>query len=270
MKKILAIFLGLLLLCFAGCGKTEKKTEKKDNTSSKIKTVSAVDCDYEWKTHPGDYKLIALTFDDAPYFPNKTGNYTVNMIKTLKQYEGAGTLFVIGKKVENNGSELLRYAVENGFELGNHSYGHDHMGSWNKESCISNITRLNNDIKERMGVELKWFRPPFIETCQDMFDACTELNMPVISGSKGASLHDGTTDDNYDSNFIYNTCVDNAYDGQIVLMHSFNKYTAAALPLICKNLYDQNYRFVTLSELFEFKGVTNIPTDHIIVDSTCN
>ena len=55
-----------------------------------------------------------------------------------------------------------------------------------------------------------------------------------------------------------------AYDGAIVILHCWPDNTAGAIDDMCKRLYEKGYRFVALSELFEFKGIKNLPTDSYV------
>lgn len=47
----------------------------------------------------------------------------------------------------------------------------------------------------------------------------------------------------------------NAFDGAIILLHGTNNRTAEATEQLCKILYEDGYRFCTVSELFELKGI---------------
>jgi peptidoglycan/xylan/chitin deacetylase (PgdA/CDA1 family) len=58
--------------------------------------------------------------------------------------------------------------------------------------------------------------------------------------------------------------INNAADGQIVLLHDFvgNEATVEALDIIIPELKKQGYRFVTVPELFKLKKIT---PDHSIM-----
>ena len=51
-----------------------KKKEKKD------KVMNA-----KWRKHPEDFKLIALTFDDAPSYSSISDNNTVKIIDAINK-----------------------------------------------------------------------------------------------------------------------------------------------------------------------------------------
>ena len=64
-----------------------------------------------------DDKVVAITFDDGP------SKYTEKILDILKKYDASGTFFLIGNKVEFYG-DTLRRMLEEGSEIGNHSYDH--------------------------------------------------------------------------------------------------------------------------------------------------
>lgn len=75
------------------------------NTDAKTYT------EQDWRAHPGDFKLIAFTFDDAPSYSG-TRNNTTAMIDTMNKYNGSGTLFILGNNITEHGVALLEYAVK--------------------------------------------------------------------------------------------------------------------------------------------------------------
>lgn len=220
----------------------------------------------DWKLHPQDYKLIALTFDDAPAYSSVGNNATTSIIDTLNKYYGAGTLFVTGNGLETNGVELLRYAVDNRFELGNHTYSHKSVGGtakdWTAEDNKADFKKLQDAIYEKLGINMKWLRPAELAVNTALYTATTELGLPVI----GCSIGTGDWNNSTTKQAIKDSVLQNAHDGGIVLMHSWVNNTADVLDEICEELYNNGYRFCTLSELFEFKGISynDIPCDQMI------
>ncbi len=220
----------------------------------------------DWKLHPQDYKLIALTFDDAPAYSSVGNNATTSIIDTLNKYYGAGTLFVTGNGLETNGVKLLRYAVDNRFELGNHTYSHKSVGGaakdWTVEDNKADFKKLQDAIYEKLGINMKWLRPAELAVNTALYTATTELGLPVI----GCSIGTGDWNSSTTKQAIKDSVLQNAHDGGIVLMHSWVNNTADVLEEICEELYNNGYRFCTLSELFEFKGISynDIPCDQMI------
>lgn len=216
----------------------------------------------DWRTHPQDFKLIAFTFDDAPSYSGAGDNATTKIIDTLYRYEGAGTLFINGNTLEYNGTGLLEYALENGFELGNHTYSHPKLPELTKDGIREEIVKVNDMVYKKLGVTLKYMRPGYGAVNSDVYDITTELGMPVILWN-GTS---GDTESGITAEGAKNKILSVASDGGIILCHGWSDVTAEALEDACYQLYAEGYRFVTVSELFKYKGInfSDIPTDRFI------
>lgn len=216
----------------------------------------------EWRKNPENYKLIALTFDDGPNYKYAKGNNTTAIIDALNKYEGAGTIFVRGDNVEINGTALLQYAVDGGFELANHTYSHPYLDSLSKDKIREQIEKTNDIIYERMNIKLRYIRPGYGNVNENVFAVTKELNMVPIWTTDELKSKD--YDDLSTPESVANTVVNMAYDGAIVILHCWPDNTAGAIDDMCKRLYEKGYRFVTLSEMFQYKGIKNLPTDRYV------
>lgn len=291
MKKYLYILLCICLMLICGCNGGDTSSvlsggpevssvvtpvtssdtvSISEESSSEVSTSSEGDTikqEFDWKTHPEDFKLIAFTFDDAPSYQEPGDNFTTHIIDTLNAYEGAGTLFVTGNSIEKNGIGLLKYAINKNFEIGNHTWHHLHLPQLDETVIKEEIVSLNNYVEQTLGVTMKFCRPGYIDVDTKVYNVCTELGMPIVSGNKNKSLLDYSSDTTVE--YIIEATYMNAYDGSIILMHGWSEQTAQAIEEICSTLYAQGYRFVTLSELFEYKGfnISYLPTDRIIKDT---
>lgn len=291
MKKYLYILLCICLMLICGCNGGDTSSvlsggpevssvvtpvtpsdtvSISEESSSEVSTSSEGDTikqEFDWKTHPEDFKLIAFTFDDAPSYQEPGNNFTTHIIDTLNAYEGAGTLFVTGNSIEKNGIGLLKYAINKNFEIGNHTWHHLHLPQLDETVIKEEIVSLNNYVEQTLGVTMKFCRPGYIDVDTKVYNVCTELGMPIVSGNKNKSLLDYSSDTTVE--YIIEATYMNAYDGSIILMHGWSEQTAQAIEEICSTLYAQGYRFVTLSELFEYKGfnISYLPTDRIIKDT---
>ena len=236
----------------------------------------------DWKLNPGNYKLIAFTFDDAPNTgnPNNASDPNVKIINAFKKYEGAGTLFVTGTNANSKGFKLLQYAVNCGFELGNHTYTHP---DWNGleeryKSCTpetyynEQIKPLNeliyNNVKTADGktpYTIRFARSSNLCIYDPIMQASEQYNMPLIGRQKG----NGEMDSNVDNATYIQNVLNNVSDGSIVLMHTWSTKSADTIDAVLSALYNDGYRFCTLSELFEYKlGVTDL--SKIDVVASCN
>ncbi len=213
----------------------------------------------EWRKNPEKYKLIALTFDDGPNYPNAYKNNTVTIIDTLNKYEGAGTIFVRGDHIEQYGTSLLSYALNSGFELGNHTYSHKDLTTLSRDEIYEQVKKANDIVYDKFGINMKYVRPGYGNVNENVFSVTKELNMTPVWTTDRLLSKDYDTLSTPES--VANTIVSGAYDGAIVILHCWPDNTAGAIDDMCKRLYEKGYRFVTLSELFEYKGIKNLPTD---------
>lgn len=136
-----------------------------------------------------------------------------------------------------------------GCELANHSYNHVDMSNYSASDIRNQINWTQSAIENTVGVTPKFFRPPYLGISNTMYQ---NIDLTFIQGI--------VTQD-YDSSIsvsqIVNNAVNNVSDGSIVLLHDFqgNSKTVQALPTIIQRLKSQGYSFVTVSQLFEYKGI---------------
>ncbi|MCL1823996.1 MAG: polysaccharide deacetylase family protein [Oscillospiraceae bacterium] len=192
---------------------------------------------------------IALTFDDGPN--------TTNSVKILDALEERGlvaTYFIIGGNINEQTAEVMKRAYALGCEYGNHSWGWDSMGKWESERIIESIQKTAEKIVEVLGKDAypKFFRAPNLNTGTEMIETVKELGYPLMNGIIGNDWESGATPES-----IYNLIVPKVTDGIIILLHDgvSNNVTAEGIGAILDALIDEGYQFVTLSELFELKGV---------------
>lgn len=221
----------------------------------------------DWRTHPQDFKLIAFTFDDAPgaNFQGSMGQYLLDL---FFDYEGAATFFLIGNSINRYGWDLPRAALERGWDLGNHTMAHCNatFAESNGKHTLykEQITLLNQMVKDELDYDIKWFRPPNMDRGEGdwIFDVTTELGMPVI----GETKYSWDWSNNHDAEAVKNAILTGASDGEIVLLHVENEKTYEVIGEVLNELYNDGFRFVTLTEMFEMKGrnVEDIPTNMVI------
>lgn len=189
-------------------------------------------------------KVLALTFDDGP-------NNTVmaRIIELLNQYDAKATFFVVGSNITDVSAPVLRSAVEQGFEIGNHSERHLHMPQLSKEQIAQEIASVQERVEGITGRQPVLFRPPYIDVDAAMLET---IPMPFITGSGNNDWDPACTVARR-----VELALRDADDGAILLMHCFegNEATVEALRVILPELKRQGYRMVTVSRLFEEKQI---------------
>lgn len=188
-------------------------------------------------------KLLALTFDDGP---SETTNQVLDV---LQQYEVTATFFLVGGHMNERMKSVLQRQRAMGCEIANHSYTHSDMSVMTPAQIKQEIEDTTARIKEMAGYEVKFFRPPYIALSDTMYET---IDLPFIQGI-------GCTDwePKVSAEQRAETIINTVKDGTIILLHDFegNQNTVDALPHIIEELKKQEYKFVTVSDLFRLKGV---------------
>jgi len=189
-------------------------------------------------------KLVALTFDDGP---NTTT--TTQVLDKLERYGVVASFFLIGQNINDSVKPVMQRQVRMGCEIANHSYSHNRMGNMDANSARNEVTRTNSLIQQMAGVTPKFFRPPYIDTSNAMYQG---IDLPFICGIMCNDWEDSTS-----AQARAQSVISNVKDGDIILMHDFygNGKTVEALDTIIPWLKNNGYELVTVSKLFELKGV---------------
>lgn len=192
----------------------------------------------EEKTIDINRPLVALTFDDGP------SKYTNEILDILKDNGICATFFVLGNKVPY-GQETLLKMLENGNEIGNHTYNHKWLAHLDEIEIKNQISKTQEVIFEYTRYLPKVFRPSYGDIPKEMRK---EINLEV-------TLWNVDTLDWKLKNKkqIIKRATRNTKDGDIILMHDTYKRTKDALPEIINTLKKKGFQFVTISELNEIK-----------------
>ena len=119
-------------------------------------------------------KYIALTFDDGP---NTTT--TNEVLDLLEQYNAKASFFLIGDNINAESAKSVKRAYDMGMEINNHSKTHSNMSKMTAEELQAEISFVDDKVTEITGEPTKFFRPPFIDVSQSMYDA---IDLPFICG----------------------------------------------------------------------------------------
>ncbi len=204
----------------------DKSEEEKTYLSIKKKNVSL------------DDKVVALTFDDGP------SKYTNKILDVLKKYDACGTFFVVGNRV-NFYKEQLKRTLNEGSEIGNHSYDHKLLTRLSKEEFQSEVNKTQEQIVKATGFTPTLFRPTYggyTNTLKGYTDL-TFVLWDVDSRDWQVKSKDK----------ILKNILPNVKSGSIILMHDGLPYGLNALEDVLSDLKNKGYKFVTVSELLELK-----------------
>ncbi len=103
----------------------------------------------------GDVHQVAITFDDGP-----DPEWTPKVLDILKKYNVKAAFFLVGKNAENYPG-LVRRIVDEGHEIGNHTYYHPNLALCWPEHVRLELNATQLLIESITGRSTTLFRPPY-------------------------------------------------------------------------------------------------------------
>lgn len=195
-------------------------------------------------------KVIALTFDDGPYSP-----YTEQLLEVLDKEQVKATFFIVGEKALQK-PELVRKVQQAGHEIALHSHVHRDQLKLSAEAVADNLAQGKAALEGITGVPTKFFRPPHGFKDWTVMAEAEKAHLEVVNWS--VIPRDWT---NPGAEVIAQRVVEKTHPGAIVLLHdgdspqyrASREQTIQATGKIVRELKQQGYRFVTISELKEIR-----------------
>ena len=221
------ILVGLLLFGTAAGGQLTGE-EKNGKEKAAIQTSGGV-------SDAAEPKKIALTFDDGPH-----PVYTKILLDGLAERGAKASFFVTGENAEKYPELILRMQKE-GHLIGNHTYSHIQLTSNNREAFRQELISTNEVLKEITGAEPIFVRPPY-GSWDKGFEQ--ELNMfPVLWNIDPLDWC------SHNAECIAAKVVENAGDGDIILMHDYYDTSVTAALEVVDVLQKRGFQFVTVEEI---------------------
>lgn len=193
---------------------------------------------------------IALTFDDGP-----DDHYTPQVLDILKRYNVPATFFVVGMNA-NIHPDLLRQIVNQGSEIGNHTYTHPNITAISDKQFTLELDATERLFEGVLGRKSLLFRPPYAEDIEPATpDQVAPLVLTNALGYYTISMHIDPRDwSQPGTEHIVQDVLEQAQSGvgNIVLLHDGGgnrDQTIAALPGIIDGLRGNGFELVTVSDL---------------------
>ena len=199
-------------------------------------------------------KAIALTFDDGP---SLSEGATQTIIDTLYKYDGNGTFFVLGYRLNEDANELLKDSISKGNEYGSHTMNHYDLTTLSKDTLVNEVMGVADYFKENFDYEVKMYRPPY-----GFYNSFVDENITLP-----AILWELDTNDwsSRDADSVYESVFKYLNNHMILLFHDIYDSTGSALSSkgIIERLIDEGYQLVTVSELAKIRGVELTQGTHL-------
>ena len=185
--------------------------------------------------------MIAITYDDGP------SKYTSEILNVLNENNSSATFFVLGSRVNSN-KDILNQMLEDGNQIGNHSYNHKNLTTISDKELYKQIKGTDDLIYIATGYTPSVMRPPYGATNKELNN---KIPKPIIKWSI-----DTRDWENRNAEFITRTILEDVKDGDIILMHDIYDSTAQASNIVIPELIKRGFQLVTVDELFEYREST--------------
>jgi peptidoglycan-N-acetylglucosamine deacetylase len=208
---------------------------------------------------PTSQPLAALTFDDGP-----DPEFTPRILAVLARYGVRATFNVMGYNAIQH-RDLIQALVDNGHELGNHTWSHEDLAFQSPAATARQLDRALVAIEQTAGVRPRFFRPPRGELTGAAVQTAARLGHDILlwsvtRGPAGVAtpaavsdhlatavgpgdiigLHDGIGRSTFDRD-----------TARARVLRARRQVELAALPAAIERLLARNLRLVTASALAE-------------------
>ncbi|QZN75034.1 polysaccharide deacetylase family protein [Paenibacillus sp. DR312] len=219
-------------------------TEEEPESSEKVSTEKKVEKTYHMNENyyikPNDEaspnKVVLLTFDDGP----KEEKMITSLIDTLDKHNAKAIFFVNGYRV-NSHPELLKLIHERGQIVGNHAWDHEDLKKMSNAEAAKQVTDVQKIVKDTIGEEPQFFRPPFGSGNDALKAAVKKNGMLYMTWSNGSLDWDKSTKDKPEK--VIQNVLDQLNPGSNILMHEL-PWTVEALDELLTKLEKKGYSFV--------------------------
>jgi peptidoglycan/xylan/chitin deacetylase (PgdA/CDA1 family) len=189
---------------------------------------------------PETGNAIALTFDDGP-----APGVTERILDTLREHRIHATFFMIGEKVAA-APELARRVLDEGHELGHHTYTHRKLTELSDADVEEEIEKTDAIFMEMLGRRADWFRPPFGALRQDQAVRVRNRGMRVALWSLDSEDWRGSTTESPTQRVAHRV-----HPGAIVLCHDLSVTADSLSETLTRLREETEYNCFTLTKLFE-------------------
>lgn len=189
----------------------------------------------------GNY--IAMTFDDGPHPQN-----TPRLLDILRARNVKATFYVIGRSVDLY-PQVVRRAVAEGHEVGNHTHTHRLLSKLGDSEVRSELVRCRDAVRRAAGVDMRTMRPPYgglLQRQRQLVHA--EFGYPTILWSV-----DPLDWKRPGPGVVTSRILGAANPGAIILSHDLHAQTVDAMPATIDGLLRRGFKFVTVSQLLAMK-----------------
>ncbi|MBD0380625.1 polysaccharide deacetylase family protein [Paenibacillus sedimenti] len=185
----------------------------------------------------GNKNIVLLTFDDGP----KEREMNEALIATLKKHNAKAIFFLNGYRIKQK-PELVKFIHDSGQVIGNHAWDHNNLKDMTNEKIDQQVDDVQKIVKELIGQEPQFFRPPFGSGNNYLKDKIKNKHMLYMNWSNG-SLDWEMTNSKNDPNKVLENVMKQLHGGSNILMHEL-PWTVTILDTLLTQLEEKGYSFV--------------------------
>lgn len=172
--------------------------------------------------------------------------YLTQMLPVLKKNDVKATFFLEGKWVKNH-PDLAKAILNDGHEIGNHSYNHPDMSKLTSERISEQLRMTNQQIKETLAVKPKWFAPPSGSFRKEVVEQARRMGMGTVMWTV-----DTIDWQKPQLTVLQHRVLSKVHNGAMILMHP-TEPTAKSLDVLIEKLKEKGYQIGTVSQLLNEK-----------------
>lgn len=219
-------------------GSDNKQDKTEQETSSAPENTPKTEQEVT-KTEPvkATYPL-AVTFDDGP------SAHTARLLDALRDYGAKATFFVVGQSIPGR-EDLLERMIKEGHQIGNHSYHHPNLTTLDATSIANQLSWTSSLIEQASGISPHILRPPYGSFNQAVIQEASVAGMGLVLWSVDTQDWKHT----HNADVVYQTILDQAYSGAIILLHDLHSSSVDAFIRALPELVRRGYSLVTIDEL---------------------
>ena len=164
-------------------------------------------------------RSVHLTFDDGPCEIN-----TPRILDSLRHHGATATFFIVGEQARKN-PKLIRRIVDEGHEIGGHTYSHHHRRNISLRELQAELEKTDETLRRVIGHSTTLFRPPYGKLKAIDLPAIWRSGRTIVLWS--CDPKDFATDSRGDlTRWFRNSSL---AAGDVVLLHDTSEVTADAL-----------------------------------------
>ncbi|MCM3110104.1 polysaccharide deacetylase family protein [Lederbergia lenta] len=177
--------------------------------------------------------------------------YLPDMLETLEKNNVQATFFLEGRWVKKN-PDLTKLIVDNGHELGNHSYSHPNMELLGNAETKTEIVKTNEIIEAITEKKVTWFSPPRGSYREETIQIAHSLNQRTVMWTV-----DTIDWNNPSPEELKQRVLSKVHPGAMILMHPTDASSKALGDLIIE-LKTKNLRIGTVSRLLDEERIVKL------------